>query len=180
MSKGPGRIERALAAIFDCERDNAFAVEDLAERIYPGYPDLQGEPVAKRHRVSIIRAARNLARRRQEIECVARGAWGRTALVFFRHDEVMSYAMSRLKADRFERYRNHDPRLDWTRDEADLRRRLADERHRELVGPRGAWRRHVDIFLAQRDGDTEKGARLEAEGEAALGSGMRSAFAKPR
>jgi len=169
MSKGPGRIERALAAIFDAERDNAFTLEDLAERVWPDlYPDLQGDPVAKKHRVSLARAARNLAKRRPEIQWLdGEGLGG--ALVFFRHDEVMSYAMARLKADRFEHYRSNDPRRRrrTIERESRLRRTLGDDRHSELMGPDGAWRRHVEIFLARRDGDVEKAAQLEAEQEAA-------------
>ena len=80
----------------------------------------------------------------------------------------MSYAMARLKADRFQRYRSNDPRIYRSSDEDDLRRKLNDERHCELTGQGGAWRRHVDIFLAERDGDVEKDACLEAENEAEL------------
>ena len=35
MSRGPGRIERTIAAIFAREPDNAFTVRELAPRIYP-------------------------------------------------------------------------------------------------------------------------------------------------
>ena len=70
--------------------------------------------------------------------------------MFFRHDEVMSYAMAQLKADRFQRYRSRDPRLHWSNDEGSLRRELDDESHRKLIGPGGAWRRQVEIFLARR------------------------------
>jgi hypothetical protein len=68
--------------------------------------------------------------------------------VFFRHDEVTSYAMARLKADRFQEYRN--PRFHWRCDEEALRRKLDDESYRKLIGPGGAWRRQVEIFLAGR------------------------------
>jgi hypothetical protein len=160
MSKGPGRIERAIAAIFDRERDNAFTLEDLAERVWPGL-----NQVEKKHRVSVARAARNLARRRPEIQCwEGEGLGG--ALVFFRHDEIMAYAMARLKVSRFERYRSNDPRYYRSEDEDDLRRTLGNEQHRKLIG--GAWRRHVDIFVAELAGDVEKAARLNAENEADL------------
>jgi hypothetical protein len=140
----PGRVERALAAIFDRERNNAFTVEDLAERVYPG------ESVARKHRVSIIRATRNVARRRPEIQWLHGDGHG-GPLVIFRHDEVMSYAMARLKADRLHMYRSsHDSSVYRRRDERALRRELDDESHRKLIGPGGAWRRHVDIFLAKR------------------------------
>ena len=169
MGKGPERIERTLAAIFDSERDNAFTLEDLCERIWPDmYPDMQGAPVKKKHCSSVARAAHNLVGRRPEIQCF-HGAGLGGPLVFFRHDEVMSYAMARLKADRFEHYRSNDPRRRrrTIERESRLRRTLGDDRHSELMGPDGAWRRRVEIFLARRDGDVEKAAQLEAEQEAA-------------
>jgi DNA (cytosine-5)-methyltransferase 1 len=58
MSRGRGRIERAIAAAFEAEPRRAFSVEALA-RI--AYPDIEG--VEKRHRVAVIRAAENIARR---------------------------------------------------------------------------------------------------------------------
>jgi hypothetical protein len=70
--------------------------------------------------------------------------------VFFRHDEVMSYAMARLKADRFQRYRSKNTRLHWSSDERVMRLQLDDESHRKLTGPGGAWRRQVEVFLARR------------------------------
>jgi hypothetical protein len=85
------------------------------------------------------------------------------ALVFFRHDEVTSYAMRRLKIDRLEHYRSRNPGHYWSKNEEALRRKLADDRHRGLLGRGGAWRRFVDLFLARRDGDVEKAARLHAE-----------------
>ncbi len=150
MTGGLGRIERALVAIFDGERDNAFTIEDLCERIWPDlYPDRQGGKIERKHRGTVIRAARNIARQRPEIQWL-RGERRGGSLVFFRHDEVISYAMARLKADRFQRYRSKNPRLHWSNDEAALRRKLDDESHRKLIGPHGTWRRQVEVFVALR------------------------------
>src|ERR1700733_14608968 len=150
MSGRPGRIERALAAIFDGERDNAFTIQDLCERIWPDvYQDPQAGRIERKHRSTVIRAARNIARQRPEIQWLHGERLGR-GLVFFRHDEGMSYAMARLKADRFQRYRGKDPRLHWSKDEGDLRRELDDETHRTLIGPGGAWLRQVEMFLTGR------------------------------
>ena len=147
MSRCLGQIERALVAIFDNERDNAFTIEDLCERIWPDlYPDRQGGQIERKHRGTVIRAARNIARQRPEIQWL-RGARLGGGLVFFRHDEVMSYAMARLKADRFQRYRSKDPRLHWSHNEGALRRELDEGSHRKLIRPGGAWRRQVEIFL---------------------------------
>jgi hypothetical protein len=135
-------------AIFDSERDNAFTIEDLCERIWPELCP-QGGQIERKHRHTVIRAARNIARERPEIQWL-RGERLGGALVFFRHDEVMSYAMARLKADRFQRYRSKDPRLQWNNDEGALRGKLDDESHSKLIGAGGAWRRQVEIFLARR------------------------------
>ena len=150
MSRGPGRIGRALVAIFDSERDNAFTIQDLCERIWPDlYQDPQAGRIERKHRVAVVGAARNIARQRPEIQWLHGERLGR-GLVFFRHDVVMSYAMARLKADRFQRYRSKDPRLHWSKDEGVLRRQLDDESHRTLIGPGGAWLRQVEMFLARR------------------------------
>ena len=93
--------------------------------------------------------ARNIARQRPEIQWLHGERLGR-GLVFFRHDDLMSYAMARLKAGRFQRYRGNDPRLHRSKDEGDLRRELDDESHRTLIGPGGAWLRQVEMFLARR------------------------------
>jgi hypothetical protein len=140
-----GRIQRALVKIFDRERDNAFTTEDLCERIWPElYPD----QIKKSHRRgTVLRVVRQIASQRPEIQWLHSQRLGGT-LVFFRHDEVMSYAMARLKADRFQRYRSS--RSHWSSGEEALRRVLDDESYRKLIGPGGAWRRQVEIFLARR------------------------------
>jgi len=56
MSRGPGKIERGLLALFVANPSAAFTVEELAEAMYPGV-----NRVAKKHRVAIIRAARSAA-----------------------------------------------------------------------------------------------------------------------
>jgi hypothetical protein len=52
MSRGPGRVQRAVEAAFRGNPAAAFAVEDLAALAYP-----QVKRVAKRHRVAVLRAA---------------------------------------------------------------------------------------------------------------------------
>ena len=90
--QGPERIERALAAIFDSERDNAFTLEDLCERIWPDmYPDMQGAPVKKKHRSSVARAAHNLVRRRPEIQCFYGAGLGPAGVLPPRRGDVLRY-----------------------------------------------------------------------------------------
>ena len=54
MSRDFGKIERAIERILVTEADNAFTVEDLAERIY------STDHVEETLRVSILRAAARL------------------------------------------------------------------------------------------------------------------------
>jgi hypothetical protein len=59
MCKGPGRIERAIAAALDAEPDGAFTTDDLCDRVYRGVNRIE-----KKHRVAVLRAASNLMKRR--------------------------------------------------------------------------------------------------------------------
>jgi hypothetical protein len=68
MSRGPGRIERAVEAILIAEPDNAFTVEELCRRIYPPVGDAKRLRLAKKHRVAVLRAARHLAKRRDTLQ----------------------------------------------------------------------------------------------------------------
>jgi hypothetical protein len=54
MSRGPGRIERAIRALFDAHPDLAFVTDELAEHCYPG------QVIGKKHQVAVLRAARNV------------------------------------------------------------------------------------------------------------------------
>jgi hypothetical protein len=69
MSRGPGRIERAIRALFDEHPDEAFTVDDLCLACYPGLrrasqPWVPGEPpprwIERKHRVAVWRAAHNV------------------------------------------------------------------------------------------------------------------------
>jgi len=153
-------VQRAIEALFDAERDNAFTLAELCERIYGvrRVKDPESSDLMQWHRNVVTRALHKVATRRPEIQIQRSHGHGR-ALVVFRHDEVMSYAMARLKTDNH--YRSNDRRLRWTHDEQALRKELAECRH--LVEPGGAWWRHVQLFLAERDGDADRLAELQAE-----------------
>ena len=49
MSRGPGRIERALRALFDAHPDLAFVTDELCEHCYPGVV------IEKKHQVAVLR-----------------------------------------------------------------------------------------------------------------------------
>lgn len=58
MSRGPGRIERAIKAAFDAEPTRVFTTEYLCAHIYVGATKIE-----KKHRVSLIRAAKRVLQR---------------------------------------------------------------------------------------------------------------------
>ena len=188
MSRGPGRIERAIAAVLDGEANNAFTTEDLCERVYSGV-----NRVEKKHRVAVLRAANKLVKRRDNIGCLRGGNLGGTT-VYFNIDNVMSYAMARLKADSLNRYRNNDdrwftPAPKWFREgmgykkgyeyqhhrssEAELRAQLAEggREHKHVV-PGGVWWKHTQRAIAEmeakRVGDTKRLEEIAAERKAEL------------
>lgn len=100
MSKGPGRIERAIRVLFDAHPDLAFVTDELAEHCYP-----DARPIERRHQVATLRAARRIIARDPDwtawrIEGQGRG-W-----VFLNHANVRSYALARLIGDQFNIYRS--------------------------------------------------------------------------
>ena len=154
MSKGPGRIERRIEAIFDAEPDNALVVQELCERVY----DVPKAAVQKAHRVAVIRAAKNVASRRPEFTWQFAENRGRT-LVFCRWDNPASYALGYIKAEQWypitaTRYRG------WASEE-EIRQRAADfmQSHLDL---RYGWYREQQRFIAERDGDNQRLAEIAA------------------
>jgi hypothetical protein len=52
MSRGPGRIERAIRALFDAHPDRHISTDDLVAHCYPGINHIE-----RKHRVAVLRAA---------------------------------------------------------------------------------------------------------------------------
>lgn len=152
MSKGPGRIERAIEAIFDAEQDNAFSTDDLCWRIYPGI-----NSVEKKHRVAVTRAAWNVWRRRDAVACWRSDGLGGMS-IWYDQTRVLSYAMARLKAFN---YCGNDPRIHWRYSESDLRKKMEPgDRYHEYIAPGGAWWTHTESNTAEiearRTGDEQR------------------------
>jgi hypothetical protein len=168
MSKGPGRLERAIAAIFTAEPEVALTTEEMCLRVY-------GEPVEKKHRVAIVRATRKVMARNPDICCHEGGNLG-GQLVFFRGDVVMSRGLARLKADNLSEYRNNDPRYAQYRgsgfrppEESELLAQLHEGgRYHHLVTANGAWCRHTEMHIAEQTDDVARLALLQGKQEAAL------------
>lgn len=58
MSRGPGRVERAIKAAFDAEPNRVFTTECLCSYVYASSTKIE-----KKHRVSLIRAAKRVLQR---------------------------------------------------------------------------------------------------------------------
>lgn len=165
MSRGPGRIERAIESIFRTEPGDAFTTEDLIDRIYPAVDTAQ-----KKHRVVTMRAAKNVCERIDGWVWWQSESRGGT-LVFWNRCDVMSYATARLKTDEINYYRHKDTRIPahWRGSPESIRAKLSPGGdHYEFVAQGGAWWRHVQLNIAERDGDTsERVSALRAEQDAA-------------
>jgi hypothetical protein len=164
MSRGSGRVEQGIIAAFAAEPDNAFTVAELCRRIYP---DTKSKYIVKKHRGAIIRAAQSLSKRWPDLGWFYSETLGGQK-VFFNADSVMSWAMARLKGDNLSNYDNQDPRnlVVRAKSEDELRTSLLKGGyHHKYIVKGGAWRRHRDMWLAERNGDTAWLKELEAEQE---------------
>jgi hypothetical protein len=166
MSRGPGKIERAIEAVFAAEPDDAFTTADLCDWVYPAL-----NRVEKKHRVAVIRAAMNVCGR-TGWGCYRTESLGGT-LVFYNPFDVMSYAIGRTKADFFTNYRNNDRRMVYYRGTTTEGIRGTFEpggKKHDMIVEGGHWWRHVQLNIAARDGDTsERAQALQAEQDRAAG-----------
>jgi hypothetical protein len=158
MSRGPGRIERAIEALFSAAPDDAYSTADLIDHAYPAI-----NRVETKHRSAVIRAAKNVCRRTGWRWFVTAALGG--TLVFWNPYNVLSYAIGRTKAEMFVHYRSGDRRVCWGETAETIRARFepGGAKH-HMVAEGGPWWRHVQINIAERDGDTsERVQALRAE-----------------
>ena len=160
MSRGPGRIERAIVDLIEKYPEGAWTTEDLCRLIYP-----TANRVEKKHRVAVIRAMRATTNkaddRYRDWRPLIAGTTGRT-WILHNHANVMSYSLARIKAYN---YRQWDGSA-WVagRTEEELLKRLQPGgQNHHLIIPGGAWDRHVRMHIAERDGDQETAEKLAAE-----------------
>jgi hypothetical protein len=93
MSRGPGRIERAIRELLDAHPNLAFVTDDLVRHCYSGV-----ETIERKHQVSVLRAAqhviahdRNWTARRSNGQG---GGW-----VIFNQGNLQSYGLSMIARD---------------------------------------------------------------------------------
>lgn len=162
MSRGPGRVQQAIQAIFASAPRSTFTVEDLAGLIYPG------SPVEKKHRVAILRAAALMGVTTTKVEPDGRSGFDAGAgslwvawlserrggsVLFFNCLNVASYASARIRVER-------------NCSQAEAEKKFAS--HREAIAPDGTWTRRVEIVRARHAGDDKLAAKLQKQADAEL------------
>jgi hypothetical protein len=176
MSRGPGRIERAIRELFDAHPDLAFVTDELAEHCYP---DAIGK-IERKHQVAALRAAWNVIKRDADWRVWRVEGQGR-GFIFFNEGNVKSYTLGREIADSFNVYRSPDRARripgKWKRTGPGFRRKVVDD-HRCIIPDRAAllasysgcpherWVQHIAWHNEWRDGDAETRAAVEAKREA--------------
>ena len=86
MSKGPGRVARAIVAALEAAPTNALTTQELCERCYE-------PPITKKHRVAVLRALKQVMARRDDIATMASEGLGSQMVTYWRYD-ITSYAMA--------------------------------------------------------------------------------------
>jgi hypothetical protein len=178
MSRGPGRIERAIRALLDAHPDLAFVTDELAEHCYP-----DAEAIARKHQVSVLRAAWNVLKddpdwTAHRISCQG-GNW-----VFFNRDSAISCAAARGIGGHTYRSekRASRKRYDWFQRDRIRYRKPYGTRLNQWRAQRGeplisydqrSWQR-VDL-LKWLDSNYGRMARDEALGEVVWHSTLRDA-----
>ena len=77
MSRGPGRIEREIWAAIVAEPARVFTIEQLGFVVYP-----QRVNLAKKHRVSLIRAVKHVIQHEPDWHIARAHSSGRPFVVF--------------------------------------------------------------------------------------------------
>jgi hypothetical protein len=140
MSRGPGKIERTIAALLDSNPDMAVTAEELAERVY-GIA-----AVEHKHIVSVLRALRRLTQRRPDINKTWGRDWTRLhkrggRIVWFNRRNAQSHGLMMLKT-RYCAYRmnKNEKQLSYLRQ---IRSIETEAELLAMLAPGGMYHRHV-------------------------------------
>jgi hypothetical protein len=147
MSKGPGRIERAIERLFLADPEMTYSLDELAQAVYPGV-----NRVEKKHRVAVLRAAWNVTPRLwwDGLYISERGR----PVIFFNQLNARSRAIAQQRSDH------------WTRDHAKAAQKVDAEAANPEPGCRDTWRlnhRRADLLRASIEGDDYRQDWLMAE-----------------
>ena len=149
MSKGPGKRQAAIEAVFTSEHDDIFSLDDLVAIAFPGL-----NRVEKKHRVATARSAAGACRQRGWMMFHREAKGGGN--VYFNKRSLRSYSLARVRCD------------SCCNDlSTGILRQLVDDKdthgwnHRfrsreDLMKPGGAWFNHVQCWRAELDGTDEE------------------------
>ena len=151
MSKGPGKVERAVQDLFESDPTGAWLIDDIVWHVWPD----NDYPLPRSQLVSARRAAKNVAQR-LDWDTWRSGIFTRRGapMAYYNPYNVMSYALARVKTD-------HEY---WALEfsEADWRAKLDKDDNQRCIEPGGAWWIHTEQRIAKRDGDEARLAELDA------------------
>jgi hypothetical protein len=144
MSRGPGRVQRAIESVFRDNPSATFSTEELVAHVYPGINRIE-----KAHRVAVLRA----------LPAVAERMWWRLSwaeshghpVIAYNLLDIISYATGRLRASFGARSEEIPQML------TDIKSNV------ESIAPGGAWWTHVQINHAIRDGRHDEAVELRAK-----------------
>jgi hypothetical protein len=134
MSRGLGTVQRNIAEVLAANPDDAFTVEELCQQVYTVFAE-------KKHRVSILRAAKALAEKNRSFGWTGSSAFG---YVFFNVASVMSYGRARIKAGGHRYIGDIDGRL------------APGERYHKYIAEGGEWWLLVQKWTAEQNKDTAR------------------------
>ncbi|MBR0760768.1 hypothetical protein [Bradyrhizobium japonicum] len=161
MSRGPGRVERAICGLLESNPAGAFVVNDFAKVCFPGINRIE-----KKHRVSILRAANKVCNKLWWASESIGGQYGNC--VFYNLLNLHSYAVGRVASHEsgdWSAERNRCEVLDPSESErmllgTDIQTRWRSARDESrLVRTDGPYPLAVEMWRARRGGDS---ARAEA------------------
>jgi hypothetical protein len=164
VSRGPGRIQRAIESTFRQNPSSTYSVDELAAVAYPGI-----NQVEKKHRVAVLRAAAAAAE-----TC---GWWYGQAqrpghsMIYGNPLDLRSYAIWRMRRDFSSGSMTPEKLAKALDDPEDWR----CEREREMVQPGGAWWYHIEINRADREGDEPRATQMRAELSSIVQAKLRAA-----
>src|SRR5262249_25652816 len=91
MSRGPGRIERAIRELFDANPDLAFVTDELCLNCYPAL--VRHWNIKRQHRVAVVRAAESVVG--ADPDWKSKHSWVRgQMLIFYNAASIRSVAMA--------------------------------------------------------------------------------------
>jgi hypothetical protein len=150
MSRGPGKLERTIAAEFAAHPDDALAIEALALACYPGI-----NRVEKKHRIAVARAAKSVCGRTGWGWYIDARQGGKS--IYFHQRSLRSYAFARLRNDFCKNNLSDEELRQLIDGKADHRR------YHSIAQSLGAFANHVRAWRVFLDGNEDEKAAMRIE-----------------